>query len=149
MISNVALQTSETAVAAPVAGDTGETGAFDALLALSATSAQVAGSLEGAELLAGTLEDSLEASTDDDETGEDASWFLASLIPATSSPPHAVTVGAAASAPAHARVHEAGLAPVAQPRRLEPEDLSDVLDAVEIVHDTPSVMASTSMSMWK
>jgi flagellar hook-length control protein FliK len=109
MISNVAVQTTDAAGAAPSpgeSGDTGDTGAFDALLALqslmdsegvaAAANAQLAG-VASAELLAGTQEDSAEDSLDDSADPEDAPWFLTTLLPKPPAPAHAAAVNSASA----------------------------------------------------
>jgi flagellar hook-length control protein FliK len=120
MISNVALQTTDTTGTAPAAAETGDTGAFDALLALqtgvyadaaAAAAAQVTGALEGTDLMEGTLEDSLDDSGDDAEITDGALGFLAALLPGlkvsvqtadsgspVSAPPSAISTGDAGSA---------------------------------------------------
>jgi flagellar hook-length control protein FliK len=84
MISNVAMQTTDTASAAPAAMEAGDTGAFEALLALQ--SLQTQASAEAAvpvDVLAGLIEEPVEDATDDDaEFADDALSFLAALLPA-------------------------------------------------------------------
>jgi flagellar hook-length control protein FliK len=101
MIPKVAPPTTDAAsVAPPAAGDSADSGVFDVLLTLqslasasasansaaAAANAQQASSLEGADLLAGTLED-LDDSSDDasdpTDSAEGALWFLSTLLPAS------------------------------------------------------------------
>jgi len=101
MIPKVAPPTTDAAsVAPPAAGDSADSGVFDVLLTLqslanasasagsaaAAANAQQASSLEGADLLAGALEDS-DDSTDDAsdpaDSADAALWFLSALLPAS------------------------------------------------------------------
>jgi flagellar hook-length control protein FliK len=104
-MNSIAALKSTDAAGATTAGEsleTGDTGAFDALLALqsildadtAATDAQQAGALDGAELLAGTLEESAEEPVDEPEEPDDALSFLAGMLPAPKLP---VTAAAVAS----------------------------------------------------
>jgi flagellar hook-length control protein FliK len=117
MISKVAPPVAETAgVAAPAAGDTADSGVFDVLLSLqslasasadaAAVSAQQAASVEGADLLAETLEEPSEDSADDAtsdpaNSADGALWFLNALLPAPKAPVPAGTTGAAVAAHSH------------------------------------------------
>ncbi|HEU4780688.1 MAG TPA: flagellar hook-length control protein FliK [Steroidobacteraceae bacterium] len=127
MIPNVALQSTDATSAAPAgaAGETGDTGAFDALLALqsladadtaAAAHAQLAGALEGAQLLADTLDDATEESADEGmEPGDETPWFLAALMPAPKVPlaVSAAVTAASGTAPDNAGHAAAGAAPLA------------------------------------
>lgn len=103
MISNVALNSTDATSAAPAgeSAEMGDTGAFDTLLALqsvidaqtSAADAQLAGALDGAEMLAGTLAEGTEDAIEESLESDDALSFLAGMLPAP-----AVTVTAAAVA---------------------------------------------------
>jgi len=114
MISKVAPPVTEAAgVPTPAAGDPADSGVFDVLLSLqslatagadaAAVSAQQASSLEGADLLAGTLEEPSEDSTDDAtsdsaNSADGALWFLNALLPTPKAPVPAGTTGAAVTA---------------------------------------------------
>ena len=125
MISNVALQSTDVAAgSAPPAGETADTGVFDALMALqslidsdaaSGVTTQIAGSLEGAELVADLEDDTSDDSTDDSsETPDDALWFLAAPL----TPLKATSTGHSASAPTQNAVPQtsAGTIPAAAPQ---------------------------------
>jgi len=124
MISNVALPTTEAAGMAPTAaGEMADTGVFDALLALQSlihadaetgVTTQLAGAMEGAELLVGTLEDTTEDSTEpsteeEADLSEGALWFLAAPFPALKVPAPAVPIASQPGAPIRNDVPQAGV----------------------------------------
>ena len=86
MISNVALQATDAAAgAAPSSGETADTGVFDALMALQSlinadaetgVNTQLAGTLEGADLLAGAEDDSGDESGDVTDMPDDQKIIL-------------------------------------------------------------------------
>jgi flagellar hook-length control protein FliK len=110
MISNVALQSTDAAAStAPAVGETADTGVFDALLALQSlinadaetgVNTQLAGPLEGSDLLAGAEDESADDSSDVTDVSDDALWFLAAPLPALKVPVVAIPTGP--SAPAQA-----------------------------------------------
>ena len=112
MISNVALQATDAAASAgPSAGETADTGVFDALMALQSlinadaetgVNTQLAGTLEGADLLAGAEDDSGDESGDVTDMPDDALWFLAAPVPALKVPEATSPAASSVAAPIHA-----------------------------------------------
>jgi len=107
MISNVALQSTDAACTAPSAGETADTGVFDALMALQSlinadaeagVNTQLAGSLEGADGLAGTQDEAADDSTDD-TCADDALWFFGASLPALKVPVATEAAGSSAATP--------------------------------------------------
>jgi len=134
MISNVALQSTDAAAGtAPPAGETADTGVFDALMALQSlinadaetgVNTQLAGALEGADVLAGTEDDGVEDSTDATEPGDDALWFFGAPLPALKVPDATVAAGSAAATPVHPDNAPAGSVLAAAAQRDDAKDLA-------------------------
>lgn len=115
MISKIAPPATDAAVATPTAGDSADSGVFDVLLTLqSLASAEAATAAtpqqvtapEGADVLAGMLEDIADDATDDvtrdaAEPVDDALWFLSALLPTPKVPAPAVPTGSAVAAHLH------------------------------------------------
>ena len=110
MISNVALQSTDATCTAPSAGETADTGVFDALMALqslinadaeSGVNTQLAGALDGDDLLAGVEDEGADDSSDPADMAEDALWFLAAPQPALKVPEVIAATGSSVTAPAH------------------------------------------------
>jgi flagellar hook-length control protein FliK len=117
MISNVAPPNTEVAgVAPPATGETADTGVFDALMALQSlinadaetgVNTQLAGALEGADLLAATQDDAAEDSTDEATEPDDALWFLAAPLPALKVPLPTLAAGASVAVQIHGDASQA------------------------------------------
>ena len=142
MISNVALQTTDTASAAPPTGETGDTGAFDTLLAIQAQmNALVAGEPD-AGLLADTLEDSAEDFDDELDFADDALSFISALLPtpkislppATGSSPRTSDIAQSAMGDVLQSARQANTIDIAQIFATDPSAGDDV--------DLPAFMSS-------
>jgi flagellar hook-length control protein FliK len=164
MISNVTPPATDTAsVATPVGGDAGDSGLFDVLLTLqslanpdpaAAATAGQATSLEGADLIAGELDDSGDDSSDDSvestEPADDALWFLNAFLPAPKVSTHAGT----AVDPVTAQVRDDSSAAGGGVQRNPRHDVTDLAQALTQTH-TAGVAAtnakdasSTAASTW-
>lgn len=140
MISKVAPPVTEAAgIPMPAAGDPADSGVFDVLLSLqslasadaeaAAVNAQQASLLEGADLLAETLEEPSEDSSDD-ATGDAANsadgalWFLNALLPTPKAPMATGTPGAAVPTHAHQDAPAIAVAPQAAAQAGSTTDLA-------------------------